>query len=283
MADQRALLKIVKALVPRGIQTRIRTYLDYRERRRWFGDDAPLVPPPEAMFDGPQGYDHFKSNGEEFLAIYRDWCGLRQDEVMLDIGSGIGRKTLPLTHYFDTHARYDGIDPMPQGVEWCRSRIAPRFPNFRFQRMDVRNRLYNPNGSVDAIDFVFPFGDDSFTFVTLGSVFTHLVPAEVDHYLGEIRRMLRPKGRCLASFFLLNDESLQLIAEKKSKQSLPFRFGDCLIQDEHLPESAIAHPEAWVAERYRAHGLTIQRIAYGSWCGRTEFLSCQDLVLCMKP
>jgi hypothetical protein len=41
--------------------------------------------------------DAFKKNGEEFLEIYQKLCGLKPDERVLDVGSGIGRKTLPLT------------------------------------------------------------------------------------------------------------------------------------------------------------------------------------------
>ena len=45
---------------------------------------------------------------------------------------------------------------------------------------------------------------------------------------------------------------------------------------------AIALDEGWIKGLYRARGLTITRLDYGSWCGRKDYLSYQDLVLAKK-
>src|SRR5262249_15616564 len=154
---------------------RFRSYLNDRYKARLFGDLATFVPPVEMMFDGPASLEEFKSNGEEFLKIYRDVCGLTREEKMLDVGCGIGRKTLQLTRYFNGQAVYEGIDITRAGIDWCREKITPRFPNFRFQQIDVYNRYYNAAGKYRASQFRFPFADESFTFVMLGSVFTHML------------------------------------------------------------------------------------------------------------
>lgn len=256
----------------------VRRILERRARTRLFGALAPLVPPVEAMFDGTASLEEFKANGEEFLRIYTTICGLRDDERILDVGNGIGRKTIPLTRYLSGAGSYDGIDVNAAGVEWCQRRITPRFPNFRFQRIDAANALYNPGGAGRPADVRFPFPDASFTFVTLGSVFTHMMPRDVGHYLSEVSRVLG-EGRCLISYFLLNEESRRLIAQGKS--SLPFgsvQDGYATIAPE-MPERAIAFDEDFVRELYAAAGLRIVRVDYGSWCGREEFLSYQDLIV----
>ena len=46
--------------------------------------------------------------------------------------------------------RYEGIDVVPRGIEWCRQAITPRYPNFRFQVADLYNRHYNPAGRFSA-------------------------------------------------------------------------------------------------------------------------------------
>jgi len=102
----------------------LKSFLERRRRARLFGALAPMVPPLAAMFDGNADLDEFKANGEEFLRIYRDVCGLRRDERMLDVGSGIGRKTIPLTQFFDASAVYEGIDVSAAGVEWCTRTIT---------------------------------------------------------------------------------------------------------------------------------------------------------------
>jgi len=230
------------------------------------------------MFDGNADLDEFKANGEEFLRIYRDVCGLRRDERMLDVGSGIGRKTIPLTQFFDASAVYEGIDVSAAGVEWCTRTITSRYANFRFQLIDVRNDLYNPTGWCEPAEYRFPFDDASFTFVMLGSVFTHMQTAAVARYLSEVARVLA-SGRCLISWFLLNDESRRLLAAGRS--TLP--FGDerdgCATISPEVPERAIAFDEELVRSLYARAGLTIQRVDHGSWCGREGALSYQDLVL----
>ena len=151
------MMKALKGLVPRPIRRKIRNHLYEWQKARLFGDLAPLVPPVGMMYDGPPSLEEFKNNGEEFIRIYRNVCGLRPDEKMLDVGSGIGRKTLRLTQYFDDRAIYEGIDIAKSGVDWCREKITPRFPNFRFQQIDVYNKHYNTAGKYHASEYRFPF------------------------------------------------------------------------------------------------------------------------------
>jgi cyclopropane fatty-acyl-phospholipid synthase-like methyltransferase len=60
--------------------------------------------------------------------------------------------------------------------------------------------------------------------ILLKSVFTHLRPAEVENYLKEVARLLKADGRCLAPFFLLNQEQ-ELLAAKASNTP-KFSYGD---------------------------------------------------------
>jgi SAM-dependent methyltransferase len=275
------MMKLIRKLAPRALKRAVRRYQQRRARSRLFGALASLVPPVEDMFDGNADIEEFKANGEEFLRIYKTICHLRDDERILDVGSGIGRKTIPLTQYLTEAGSYDGIDINATGIEWCRRRITPRFPNFRFQQIDVANPLYNPGGACPPAEYRFPFADGSFTFVTLCSVFTHMMPRDVEHYLSEVSRVLG-RGRCLISYFLLNDQSRRFIASGRS--SLPFgavQSGYATISPE-MPERAVAFDEEFVIARYQSVGLRIVRIDRGSWCGREKFLSYQDLILAEK-
>lgn len=276
------MLNFVRRIVPRPVKRAIRRQAEARAKARIFGALAPLVPDVEKMFDGPASFEEFKANGEEFLHIYRTICGLQPNERMLDVGSGIGRKTIQLTRYFDKSATYDGIDVTAAGVEWCAQRITPRFPNFRFQRIDVYNMLYNPAGTRRPSEYRFPFDDASFTFVMLGSVFTHMLPDDAAHYLAEIARVLKPGGRCLISYFLFNDESRGLVEAGRSTLNFHVVRDRYATVDPNVPENAIALDEAFVLALYAQLGLAVTRIERGSWCGREQFLSYQDLVLAVK-
>jgi SAM-dependent methyltransferase len=248
-----------------------------------FGRHADLVPPVELMHDGPQSYREFKQNGSEFLRYYIDLCDLRPDEQMLDVGSGIGRKTLPLVNYLNERGSYDGLELVKSGVDWCREKYSSKYPNFRFHLIDVYNELYNPQGRRRAVDYRFPFADEEFDFVVLNSVFTHMVREEVEHYMREIKRVLKSGGRCLISFFVLNDESLRLLDRGRSIIELGHELGPTRVASVERPEIAIGFREDYVRELYQQVGLEIRGpIYYGSWCGREEYLSCQDLIVAFK-
>lgn len=256
------------------------------QNRYWlarFGRKTGLVPPPELMHDGPQSYKEFKQNGEEFLRYYLTLCDLKPHERMLDVGSGIGRKTLPLVGYLNELGGYDGLELVKSGVEWCREKYTAKYPNFRFHLIDVYNALYNPAGKYKATEYRFPFEDEQFDFIVLNSVFTHMVPTDVRNYLREVARVLKVGGRCLTSFFLLNDESLRLIEKGRSSIELRYEIGPALAMSEETPELAIGYNEQYVNKLYEQYRLAIRNpIYYGSWCGRDHFLSYQDQIVAFK-
>jgi SAM-dependent methyltransferase len=265
----------------RWYRAMVRRYWDAPKVRRMFGRLAPMVPPEILMHDGPPTYEEFKGNFDESFGIFRDVAGLQPHEKMLDLGCGIGRKTIPLTQYLNNDGVYWGLDIVRFGIEWCLRTITTRYPNFRFQTIDVYNKHYNPTGKVLARDYRLPFDDRSFDLVHLGSVFTHMLPLDVENYMAEIRRVVKPSGRCLLSWFLLNPESQALIDAGKSSLYLAHEVErGCRTSSPDDPEVAIGYEEQYVRALYRKHGFRDDMAThYGSWCGRSKFLTYQDLIL----
>ena len=130
-----------------------------------------------------------------------------------------------MTSSLDSTGRYEGFDIVEEGIAWCSEHISPRYPNFNFVHADIYNARYNPDGRIQSADFVFPYEDESFDFVLATSVFTHMLPGDVEHYLMEIVRVLRPAGRTLITFLLLNDESLRLTEADRSMLAFPYDRG----------------------------------------------------------
>jgi SAM-dependent methyltransferase len=115
------------------------TVLDARDtvlRRR-----DPLTPPRRLGFVGS---GDFRTAGDQFRELFVSLGGLRADEDVLDVGSGVGRGAIGLTDWLE--GRYEGIDVVRRGIQWCQEAITPRYPNFHFQVADVYNRHYNPVG-----------------------------------------------------------------------------------------------------------------------------------------
>jgi glycosyltransferase involved in cell wall biosynthesis len=296
------MLKQIYGLLPKGWQEPAKTayikifYANQRQeplrsaylylrrsflKRKLFGTQAHLVPPLELMYDGPKDYEIFKQNGEEFFTIFVNLCGLKANHRVLDIGSGIGRKTLPLLNYLTTGS-YEGLDLIEAQVKWCQEKFSPEYQNFHFQRIDVWNELYNPSGKVKASEYQFPFEDGEFDFVILGSVFTHMFVEDMRNYVSEISRVLKPGARGMISYFLLNPESEKLIAEEKSTLNLVYEVeSGCKADNPNRLETAVGHDEGHVIELYERFGMRMN-IFYGSWCGRAEFLSYQDILVVEK-
>jgi ubiquinone/menaquinone biosynthesis C-methylase UbiE len=147
----------------------------------------------------------------------------------------------------------------------------------------VYNKCYNPNGKHTARSYKFPYEDDSFDFVFLTSVFTHMLLEDTEHYLAEVSRVLKPLGRCLSTFFLLNEESRALILARKSRPDFAYELDGAFTTSQETPEAAIAVLETAVKsmfERYRLRLLA--PVHYGSWCGRANYLSYQDILISEK-
>ncbi|HUR21916.1 MAG TPA: class I SAM-dependent methyltransferase [Vicinamibacterales bacterium] len=238
--------------------------------------------PPEALAHAVGGT--FRDTGREFLRHFIDIGRLTPSDRVLDVGCGVGRMAVPLTGFLDERGHYRGFDVMADAVAWCQSEITTRDPRFEFRHVDLHNPAYNRGGGTHASDFVFPYDDASFDFVFLTSVFTHMLPADVRRYLAEIGRVLVPGGRCFATLFLLNAESLALLRSGLSPvYHFRHRLEECRTLDARTPENAVAYEEDRMRGWFRASGLEwAGRPVYGTWCTRLGGLSLQDIVVARK-
>jgi SAM-dependent methyltransferase len=211
--------------------------------------------PPTRLVKFTGGGD-FRATGEALVRLFQELGGLKRDERILDVGCGVGRIALALTRYLGSDSSYEGFDAWKEGITWCQRHIARAFPNFDFQHVDCYNGFYNPFGRLRPRDVDFPYPDSSFDFIILNSVFTHMLPGDVMHYLREISRVLSPEGRVYATWFLVADETREIVRGE-------FRFrhdrGSYLTINEDVPESAVAYPIEWVRAAYEKEGLRIER------------------------
>jgi len=246
----------------------------------WIKRPNSMVPPPSMIFVGDGSFSEI---GDEFKEYLIGFANLQPNNRILDVGCGIGRMAIPLTGYLSSEGEYWGFDIVKMGIVWCQRRITTKFRNFHFLHADIYNKHYNPHGRISARAFHFPFEDQFFDLVFLTSVFTHMVPLDIENYLREIARVLKTGGACLITFFVMNQESEGLIRSGRSTLNLKHGMEGYFTVDSDVPETAIGYDEEYIEQIFEKSGLTIVRpIHYGSWCSRAQFLSYQDIIIARK-
>ena len=165
-----------------------------------------LVPPLALMrTEGIDVLEDWFRWAEEWSMLLRIHGPLARDGAVLEIGCGLGRVAFALRYLLSERGSYEGFEVAREKVDFLEQHFELRHPNFHFSWADVHNTYYNPGGQISGEQYRFPYDDGSFDVVFAASVFTHMLPPVVARYTAEAARVLRPGGRCVFSFFLLDN------------------------------------------------------------------------------
>lgn len=248
---------------------------------RLLGRHDPGLPPKADIFTG--GVVDFTASGRGTLETISSITGVNPSSHILDVGCGIGRLAIAMPDFLDANGGYEGLDIVPEGIEWCKQHIVGPHDNIHFTLADVYNKEYNPKGSRQPADYQFPYEDETFDAAVLLSVFTHMLPIDVDRYVGEIARVLKKNGRICASYYIIMPESLQLMTSGRGFMHFKHHLGSHWVQSRKVPELAVAYDESYLRGIYSKHGLSDPPDTYfGRWCGRSTGLDAQDVVVATK-
>ena len=205
------------------------------------------------------GSGDFIKTGTQQVQLLKEYAGLQENHQVLDIGCGIGRTAAMLTEYLGKKGKYEGFDAVEKGILWCNKTIHRDFPNFNFRYTPIENDLYTKKGQ-DAAKFQFPYPDNYFDVAFLFSVFTHMQPDEVQNYLIEIQRVLKPSGKCLATFFIGTDTT-----QKRFNEMFPFEKEGYFLMDEQVKNANIAFQEKTLDLMIEKSGLKKRKFVDGYW------------------
>jgi SAM-dependent methyltransferase len=170
----------------------------------WVAWEPALVPPLAMMRDeGITVLEEWFRWAEEWSVFLRVYGRATAESAVVEIGCGTGRIAFPL-RYVLSRGTYDGFDIRAEPIEFLRRTFQAAHPNFRFHWADVHNTFYNPRGRLATPEHRIPVADASTDLVFAASIFTHMLPENTAHYFREAARVLRPGGRAVFSFFLLD-------------------------------------------------------------------------------
>lgn len=242
------------------------------------GATVPL-PPPNLRLMGDSDETFAASAVQLATLLYR--LGLRDDHELLDVGCSVGRLAIGLMTGTGFEGRYVGFDVMRGRVKWASRNLTAHDDRYRFRYVDVRNDRYNPSGQVEPDDVRFPVRSNAFDMAALFSIFTHFYSRDIEVYLAELERALRPGGTVVATWFLFDDDTRS--AAEGGAYPMTHRLDDVTIYNDPAdPLRAIAFDERHVRSLVETAGLTLVDIEHGTWKGGPgpEF---QDVVVLRKP
>ena len=200
----------------------------------------------------------------------------KQDNMILDVGCGTGLLAIASEPFLGQTGRYTGIDVVKEDVDFCRGHYPS--PAFEFIHFDTTNAFYAPErGSARN---TWPVKSDSIDLTTALSVWTHLGEDDAVFYFNEISRVLKPNGKAIVTFFLL-DETYRNSLETRSDQAGRFHqtSQDLWIFDQpsygsdmwfhpewaKIPENAIGVNEAGLERLLKNSGLKLIDHHQGNW------------------
>jgi len=207
---------------------------------------------------------------------------------VLEIGCGIGRDAIPLIDVIGSTGTYLGVDIIKPSIDWCQKHISEKNKNFVFCHFDVRDQLHNSSGKLLTSQIKLPIEDSVIDRIILQSVFTHMFPYDIKHYLKEFERVLKKGGLIYATVFLYDDE---IIHSARLTNLTPFnlRFEHELIagirlNDPVYPTGAVAYTKVFMDSLVDGSGLFNVRTLNGAWSGYYKYPDDgQDVIILSVP
>jgi SAM-dependent methyltransferase len=133
---------------------------------------------------GPGSFEEFRAIAEHKMQILLA-RGLSPTSRILDVGCATGSLPTVLVDYLEPEGRYFGTDIVQKAIDFCRERYPQ--PNFEFA-------VNEPTG--------IPIRDETFDFITLFSVFTHMLPEDIEKLTASLAQFLAPGGQLVADAFV---------------------------------------------------------------------------------
>lgn len=198
---------------------------------------------------------------------YGEWChvvGLFQTLLflhlnnkdgnhILDVGCGTGLLGIASEPFLGDRGRYIGIDVREQDIEFCQKHYPKS--HYSFEHLDVLNPSYAPGQS--PIRKNWTVVDASMDMVTALSVWTHLNEEDAIFYFQEIDRVLKPGGKAIVTFFLLDEKYYNGVQSRTGEQGKYHNTRqDDWIFDKPCSESQNWFHSRWAVQPEDAIGVT---------------------------
>jgi SAM-dependent methyltransferase len=251
--------------------------------KAWLSEEEDRLTPDRSLWqDENEPISHYYRWIWEYLAYLPLLCGVERHSSVLEIGCSHGRTSRGLLQCLRSPGCYRGFDVVRAQIEDATRRLTSIAPNFEYSHADIYNRHYNPEGAVRASDFVFPYDDASFDCAYAASVFTHLLPEELANYFRQTARVLKPEGKALFSFFVLDfyrGAGTAISNDYEFEHPFEGQAGVAVKYPDY-PDTVIAYSRQAIEAAAAEAGLQVLRIVPGLWSNNPGLaVNEQDLIV----
>lgn len=161
----------------------------------------------------------------------------KEGNMILDVGCGTGLLGIAAEPFLGQDGKYIGLDVMKKDIDFCRRHYTSK--SFEFIHFDVNNPAYAP--AQKDTKSKWPVESESFDLTTALSVWTHLNEEDALFYFKEVSRVLKPGGKAIVTFFLL-DEVYERSLSMRSRQEGRFHM---TLQDQWVFDQPSYRSDAW--------------------------------------
>jgi SAM-dependent methyltransferase len=203
------------------------------------------LPPNHLRVRVGVGNEIFFSQAKYLLAGRDFWTGMfargwiGTDSNIVDIGVGCGRYAHILRDFNFYGQRYTGtytgIDIDEELLSWCRANFDSK--RFRFLLSGHESSSYkSKGGATGGTELI---GDATQDLVFSTSLYTHLLPRELEEYTRESARILKPGGHMVMSYFSMTTPP----PTYGGRHTFRHREGIAHIESEKQPTAAVAYDD----------------------------------------
>ena len=196
---------------------------------------------------------HFLVHARDFWMFVFTEGLANAHSTMLDIGSGCGRWAHWLRDYNFRGRRftgtYIGIDIDAEAIAWCEQHYDAEC--FRFHHSSDASVSYQQLGEV-AVHYRVPEPEAGCDLVFSNSLFSHVLEAELENYIRESYRLLKPGGAMMHSHFNLDYPP----ATYGTRHTFQHAIGNAQVESLVQPEAAVAYRTDYLFELSRRIGFT---------------------------
>lgn len=223
--------------------------------------------PPLRVRQKVGGLNDFEGSGAEYIAYLKLLCGLKPGMNVLDIGCGCGLMCIPVNENstlpeYIKPGSYCGMDTDGELINWCDKNV--KLNNGFFIHLNGKH---------------IPGLEETVDVVLCKSLFTHLLIQETKGYLEEIKRLLRPGGHCLSTWFLIRENDT--IPQGRYTFKHASVNGHVYYERPSNRRLAVAYEEYLLLNLLKRLDFSI-KVWYGSWHGTGGGLSFQDIIVLRK-